>query len=222
MSRMRMNDSDRLLDLVSQTKFVHILGAGLNSERPAHSAVNDLSERGWNPIPIHPKDAGASISGYPIRPMIEDGIEPEIVVLFLAPERAREAVRKLLLRNHETPPLIWFQLGAEDGISEDWLQDAGWHFIKDDCIVRFVQRHDLVREPQVIPWFKQVQSDDDSGCSVWSVHEWKENSEKANTELEWIGDMRDLENSYSSIPNYIRGLRNEDESLEECARRLAN
>ena len=219
---MRVHDSNQLINLVLQTEFVHILGAGLNSEKPANSAVKDLSERGWNPIPIHPKDAGASISGYPIRPMIEDGIGPEIVVLFLAPERAREAIRKLLIRNYEFPPLIWFQLGAEDGISEDWLQDAGWKFVKDDCMVRFVQRHDLIREPQVIPWFKQVQSDDDSGCSVWSIHEWKENSEKAKTELEWIGDLRDLENSYSSIPNYIRGLRNEDESLEECARRLAN
>ncbi len=103
---MRVHDSNQLINLVSETKFVHILGAGLNSEKPANSAVKDLSERGWNPIPIHPKDAGASISGYPIRPMIEDGIGPEIVVLFLAPERAREAVRKLLLRNHETPPLI--------------------------------------------------------------------------------------------------------------------
>ena len=217
-----MHDSNQLINLVSETKFVHILGAGLNSEKPANSAVKDLSERGWNPIPIHPKDAGASISGYPIRPMIEDGIGPEIVVLFLAPERAREAVRKLLLRNHETPPLIWFQLGAEDDISEDWLQDAGWNFVKDDCIVRFVQRHDLVREPQVIPWFKQVQSDDDSVCSVWSDHEWQKNSEKSKTELEWIGDLRDLENSNSSIPNYIRGLRNDGESLEECARRLVN
>ena len=166
-----MHDSNQLINLVSETKFVHILGAGLNSEKPANSAVKDLSERGWNPIPIHPKDAGASISGYPIRPMIEDGIGPEIVVLFLAPKRAREAIRKLLIRNYESPPLIWFQLGAEDDLSEDWLQNAGWKFVKDDCIVRFVQRHDLVREPQVIPWFKQVQSDDESGCSVWSVHE---------------------------------------------------
>ena len=219
---MRVYDSEQLINLVLKSKFVHILGAGLNLEKPANSAVYDLSERGWNPIPIHPKDAGASISGYPIRPMIEDGIEPDIVVLFLAPERAREAVRKLLLRNYESPPLIWFQLGAEDGLSEDWLQDAGWKFGKDDCIVRFVQRHDLVREPQVIPWFKQVQSNDGSGCSAWSVHEWQENFEKSKTELEWIGDLRDLENSIASIPNYIRSLRNEGESLEECARRLAN
>ena len=219
---MRVYDSERLINLVLKSKFVHILGAGLNPEKPANSAVYDLSERGWNPIPIHPKDAGASISGYPIRPMIEDGIRPEIVVLFLAPERAREAIRKLLIRHYDSPPLIWFHWGAEDGISEDWLQNAGWNFVKDDCIVRFVQRHDLVREPQVIPWFKPVQRDDDSGCSVWSFHEWQENSEKSKTELEWIGDLRDLENSNSSIPTYIRGLRNEGESLEECARRLAN
>ena len=108
-----MHDSNQLINLVSETKFVHILGAGLNSEKPANSAVKDLSERGWNPIPIHPKDAGASISGYPIRPMIEDGIGPEIVVLFLAPKRAREAIRKLLIRNYESPPLIWFQLGQK-------------------------------------------------------------------------------------------------------------
>ena len=219
---MRVYDSEQLINLVLETKFVHILGAGLNSEKPANSAVKDLSERGWNPIPIHPKDAGANISGYPIRPMIEDGIGPEIVVLFLAPERAREAITKLLIRNYEFPPLIWFQLGAEDDISEGWLQDAGWKYVKDDCIVRFVQRHDLVREPQVIPWFKQVQSDDDSGCSIWSVHEWQESCEKVKTELEWIGDLRDLESSIVSIPTYIRGLRNEGESLEECARRLAN
>ena len=54
------------------------------------------------------------------------------------------------------------------------------------------------------------------------MHEFQEDSEKSETELEWIGDLRDLEFSKSSIPNYIRSLRDEGESLEECARRLAN
>ena len=93
--------------------------------------------------------------------------------------------------------------------------------MKDDCIIRFLNRHELVNEHIAIPWFRQVQDDDDSGCSVWSVHEFKEDCDKPLTELEWVGDLRDLEKSRLSIPNYIRGLRNEDESLEECARRLA-
>ena len=106
---MGIRDSGRLRELISQTKFVHILGAGMNSEKPANTAVSDLSERGWNPIPIHPRDAGASIGGYPIRPGIEDGVIPEVVVLFLAPERAREAVKRLLVTNYDSPALVWFQ-----------------------------------------------------------------------------------------------------------------
>ena len=219
---MKISDSEQLKELVSQTKFVHILGAGMNSEKPANTAVSDLSERGWNPIPIHPRDAGASIAGYPIRSRIEDGVLPEVVVLFLAPERGREAVKRLLVTNYDSPALVWFQHGSEDTVAEGWLGDAGWNYVKDDCIVRFVQRHDLNRESVEIPWFKQVQSDDGSGCSVWSVHEFREDSGKSPTELEWIGDLRDLEFSKSSIPNYIRSLRNDKESLEECARRLAN
>ena len=219
---MRMSDSEQLRELISQTKFVHVLGAGMNTEKPANTAISDLSERGWNPVPIHPRDAGASIVGFPIRPRIEDGVFPEVVVLFLAPERAREAVKRLLVTNYDYPALVWFQHGAEDTTAEGWLEEAGWNYVKEDCIVRFVQRQDLSRESEEIPWFKQVQSDDGSGCSVWSVHEFREDAEKSSTELEWIGDLRDLELSKSSIPNYIRSLRNEGESLEECARRLAN
>ena len=33
--------------ILSNTDVIHIYGAGLNSERPAHSAVGELSERGW-------------------------------------------------------------------------------------------------------------------------------------------------------------------------------
>ena len=106
---MRMSDSGQLEELVSQTKFLHILGAGMNSEKPANTAISDLSERGWNPIPVHPGDAGASIGGYPIRPGIEDGVIPDVVVLFLAPERAREAVKRLLVTNYDSPALVWFQ-----------------------------------------------------------------------------------------------------------------
>ena len=219
---MELSDGKKLIERVTGADFVHIIGAGLNTERPAHSAVRDLSKRGWNPIPVHPRDAGGSVSGYPIRSSIEGGTTVEIVVLFLAPVRARETVKKLLIFNPVISPLVWFQEGAEDEVAENWLNDSGWDFVKQDCIIRFLQRHDLGSEPLVIPWFRQVQSVDDSGCSVWSVHEFREDCEKPSTELEWVGDLRDLENSNASIPSYIRSLKKEGEGLEECARRLVN
>ena len=106
------------------SRSIHIVGAGLNKERTAHTAVGELSQRGWRVVPIHPRDAGATISGIPIRPNIEKDVELEVLVLFLAPERARNEVKKLLLRELETPPIVWFQPGAEDETAISWLNDA--------------------------------------------------------------------------------------------------
>ena len=100
---------------VTNCSTIHIYGAGLNDERPAHTAIGELSDLGWACAPIHPRDAGGTISGFPIRPSLDDGIVPEIVVLFLAPQRAQAVVRDLIVRlGHENFPLIWFQRGAED------------------------------------------------------------------------------------------------------------
>ena len=40
-----MRDSEGLKELVSGAKFVHVLGAGINPEKPANTAISDLSER---------------------------------------------------------------------------------------------------------------------------------------------------------------------------------
>jgi predicted CoA-binding protein len=201
---------------------IHILGAGLNKERNAHKAVGELSKKGWRSVPVHPRDAGATISGTPIRYEIERDVELDVVVLFLAPERARNAVRNLLLREIENPPLIWFQPGAEDETTISWLNDAGWDFVYNDCIVKYVERNNLRRTISQFPWFRQVQDKDDSGCSIWTVHEASDDVDLPNTKLEWVGGLVDLLLSSNVIPKYIRSLVNENESLEECARRLAS
>ena len=59
-------------------------------------------------------------------------------------------------------------------MSENWLHDAGWHFVKLDCIVRFMQRNNMTREPIQSPWFRQVRDEDNTGCSTWTVHEYRE------------------------------------------------
>ena len=217
-----MLDEESLVSVISGINSMHIIGAGLNRERTAHTAVVEISQRGWRVVPVHPRDAGATVSGSPIRSKLEDGIELELVVLFLAPERAREVVKKLLLKNLHHPPLIWYQPGAEDEIAINWLKEAGWITVYDNCLVKFAERRKLNRTPSLVPWFRQIQDTDDSGCSIWSVHEADEDSKLPKTTIEWIGDLIDLKSSKHTVPKYIRSLREGQESLEDCARRLAN
>jgi predicted CoA-binding protein len=215
-------DEESLVSAISDINSVHIIGAGLNKERTAHTAVGEISQRGWRVVPVHPRDAGATVSGSPIRSELEDGIELELVVLFLAPERAQKVVKKLLLKNLHHPPLIWYQPGAEDETSINWLEEAGWKVVYNDCIVRFLERNNMVISKIPLPWFRQVIDSDESGCSIWTVHEFGESSDLPVSKVEWVGDLLELEQSNHIIPRYIRGLVNENEDLENCARRLAN
>ncbi len=217
-----MLDEESLVPAISDINSVHIIGAGLNKERTAHTAVGEISQRGWRVVPVHPRDAGATVSGSPIRSELEDGIELELVVLFLAPERAQKVVKKLLLKNLHHPPLIWYQPGAEDETSINWLEEAGWKVVYNDCIVRFLERNNMVISKIPLPWFRQVIDSDESGCSIWTVHEFGESSDLPVSKVEWVGDLLELEQSNHIIPKYIRGLVNENEDLENCARRLAN
>lgn len=223
---MRLSDSPVLSDVITSSKVIHIYGAGLNQNRPAHTAVKDLSDRGWAVAPIHPKDGGATIDGFPIRPGLDNGITPEIVVLFLAPQRARDVVRNLIIRmDKDNFPLIWFQLGAEDDEAIEALDEMGVNYVFDDCLVRYCNRHDLICSNSILPqkWCLQTASEDGDGCSIWSVYSTDSvNLDRPNKALEWVGSIDDLANSEHSIPRYIRSLAEKNEDLYSLSLRLSN
>jgi predicted CoA-binding protein len=223
---MRLSDSPVLSNVITSSKVVHIYGAGLNQNRPAHTAVKDLSDRGWAVAPIHPKDGGATIDGFPIRPGLDNGITPEIVVLFLAPQRARDVVRNLIIRmDKDNFPLIWFQLGAEDDEAIEALDEMGVNYVFDDCLVRYCNRHDLICSNSILPqkWCLQTASEDGDGCSIWSVYSTDSvNLDRPNKALEWVGSIDDLANSKHSIPRYIRSLAEKNEDLYSLSLRLSN
>ena len=209
---------------VTNCSTIHIYGAGLNHERPAHTAVGELSDLGWACAPIHPRDAGGTISGFPIRPSLDDGIVPEIVVLFLAPQRAQAVVRDLIVRlGHENFPLIWFQRGAEDERSIEALDAMNAPYVANDCIVEYTGRTGLTCTHSILPKYFCLKPayEDFDGCSVWTTHSSHDAHLSRPTHgLEWIGSLDDLTCSNHTIPRYIRSLRNESETLSELAQRL--
>lgn len=223
---MRLKGELALSSLVIDSSVIHIFGAGLNKERPAHTAVKELSDRGWAIAPIHPKDGGATIDGFPIRPELDQGVIPEIVVLFLAPERARSVVRNLIIRlEKEDFPLVWFQLGAEDDQAIAALEEMGANYVFGDCLVRYCNRHGIICGDSILPqnWCLQTASEEGDGCSVWSIHSTDSAEVGLPLEaLEWVGSLDELANSENTIPRYIRSLQDEYETLLSLAKRLAN
>ena len=95
--------------------------------------------------------------------------------------------------------------------------------IRDSCIVEYITRNNMQRSPQAedYPWFRQISDEDGSGCSVWQAFEPLQDGSKFNTDLEWVGDLNDLEHSEHTIARYIRSLSLPDEQLVDTATRLS-
>jgi predicted CoA-binding protein len=200
---------------------VHVLGAGLRSDRPAHQAFHDAGHLGYRMVPVHPKDAGNTLLGRPIRSQPWQSSEPELFILFLSPDRVLASLRQWLLQGRSIP-FIWLQPGAEREDVIEFLDAAEIPYSKGRCWVVTVTEANLVclNPKDDIPWFLQTMAQDGSECSLWR----RFNSGASHTldePLEWVGDLYDLEGSDETIARYIRSLRQENETLEQAATRLS-
>ena len=211
-------DGDTWLQTV---RSVHIIGAGLRSDRPAHRAFHDAGDMGYRMIPVHPRDAGNTILGRPVRSHPWQNEEPELFVLFLSPDRVFSSLREWLLEGRKIP-FIWLQPGAEREDVLEFLENAGIRYSVGRCWVVTVTEGDLrCNQPlDAVPWFLQTVAQDGSECSLWRAFE--SGYDHARDEpLEWVGDLYDLEDSDETIARYVRSLRQENETLLDAAYRLS-
>ena len=203
---------------------IHVLGAGLKTERPANRLFHDIGELGWRLVPVHPRDAGNALLGRPVRAELAQSSAPELVVFFLSPKASMSALLQLIRTTPRSGmPLLWFQPGAVDDGLMEVLEGSGYGFVTETCIVRFIQGRELTpREPSPVgAWYKQVLSAK-TNCSMWTVHQPEGPSEPPSPDaLEWCGDLHDLEYSNHIVPRYIRSLGRPGETLTELGKRLA-
>ena len=211
-------DGDTWLQTV---RSVHIIGAGLRSDRPAHRAFHDAGDMGYRMIPVHPRDAGNTILGRPVRPHPWQNEEPELFVLFLSPDRVFASLREWLLEGRKIP-FIWLQPGAEREDVLEFLENAGIRYSVGRCWVVTVTEGDLrCNQPlDAVPWFLQTVAQDGSECSLWRAFESGLDHTR-DEPLEWVGDLYDLEDSDETIARYVRSLRQENETLLDAAYRLS-
>ena len=209
------------ISFLRQVRSVHIIGAGLNQDRPAHRAFHDMRGRGYRMVPVHPRDAGSTIEGFPIVPHPWASEEPEMFVIFLSPERTLGLLRKWLLAGRAIP-YIWLQPGAESDDAIQLLGEAGIPHSSGLCWVVTSLQNDISCDNPLprLPWVLQTTSTAGDKCSVWRYFPpGSDNS--LDGPLEWVGDIIDLETSNEQIPRYVRSLMEDGETLVETAQRLA-
>ena len=213
-----MSDDEWLQSIQS----VHIFGAGLRIDRPAHQAFHDAGHLGYRMIPIHPKDAGNTLLGRPIRNNPWQSLEPELFVMFLSPDRVLASLRQWLFEDR-TIPHIWLQPGAERSDVLEFLDAANIPHSHGRCWVITVNEGNLActSPAESVAWFLQTMAQDGSECSLWRAFS-SGTDHTLDEPLEWVGDLYDLQGSDETIARYIRSLRRDGESLNEAAHRLAN
>ncbi len=209
------------ISFLRHTRSVHVLGAGLNQDRPAHKAFQDMKGRGYRMVPVHPRDAGNTIHGLPIVPHPWASDKPELFVMFLSPDRTLGLLRKWLLTERQIP-FVWLQPGAESEDVEDFLRETGVPHSIGKCWVVTSLENDICCENPIpnLPWVLQTTSTEGDECSVWRY--FTPGTDYTLEEpLEWVGDLMDLEYSNEKIPTYIRSLVDDGETLVEAAQRLS-
>ena len=206
---------------LSQVKTVHIFGAGLSQDKPAHQAFHDAGDKGFRMVPIHPKDAGSSILGRPILPHPWASPDPELFVFFLSSQTILPALRRWLIEGRNIP-LIWLQPGAESPELEEFLLDSGIKYSVGRCWVVTIndQKLSCTNPLPEQSWCLQITSTDGSDCSTWQ-HFPVGSDYVRDAPLEWVGDLIDLQLSNEIIPRYIRSLVNDGETLEDASIRLS-
>ena len=208
-------------DWLRDVQTVHIIGAGINSESPAHQAFLDAGDKGFRMVPVHTRDAGSSILGRPIRPNAWTTENPELIVFFLSPNSVYLELRKWLIEGRNIP-FIWLQPGAESPELEHLLSDLGIDHSTGRCWVVTVNQENLscANPLPEQSWCLQTTSLDGSNCSIWQ-HFPVGSDHIRNAPLEWVGDLMDLEHSNELIPRYIRSLAYDGETLEDVSARLS-
>tara|TARA_B100001175_G_scaffold178421_1_gene151593 strand:- start:709 stop:1350 length:642 start_codon:yes stop_codon:yes gene_type:complete len=206
---------------LSAIRTVHVIGAGLNEDRPANRSFHDMRERGYRMVPVHPRDAGSSILGRPIMPHPWSSGDPEMFVLFLSPQIVLKEVRKWVIASRNIP-FLWLQPGAESEEVRELLDSAGLDYSAGKCWVTTSKGEGIECDDPIpsLPWLLQTTSKDGDECSVWRY--FPPGTENVlDAPLEWVGDLLDLETSLEAVPRYIRTLVREGETLEETAIRLS-
>lgn len=126
---MPINDEEGLRDLLTETKTIALVGASTNPDRPSHSVMAYMIDRGYKVIPVNPFEK--EILGQKVYPSLKDIPEPvDMVDIFRKAEDAGAICDEAISIGAKS---VWLQLKVIDHAAAKRCEDAGLKVVMDRC-----------------------------------------------------------------------------------------
>lgn len=126
---MPINDEQGLHDLLTETKTIALVGASTNKDRPSHSVMAYMLDRGYKVIPVNPFEK--EILGQKVYPTLKDIPEPvDMVDIFRKAEDAGAICDEAISIGAKS---VWLQLKVIDHAAAKRCEDAGLKVVMDRC-----------------------------------------------------------------------------------------
>jgi predicted CoA-binding protein len=126
------NTDDTIIDILTTTRRIALVGASAKSWRPSNDVMRFLLDRGYDVTPVNPGLAGQTIHGRTVVASLADAAPLEMVDVFRASMHVGPLVDRAIELGART---IWMQLGVIDQDAAHKARAAGLKVVMDRCPV---------------------------------------------------------------------------------------
>ncbi len=124
-------DDATLLDLLTRTRTIAVVGASAKPDRPSHEVTEYLIDKGYDVYPVNPGLAGSTLLGRTVYGDLRAVPVPlDLVDIFRRSEEVGPIVDDAILLGAKA---IWMQLGVRDDEAAARAEAAGLTVIMDRC-----------------------------------------------------------------------------------------
>ena len=125
-----MNDQ-KIIDVLTTTKTIALVGASDNKNRPVYEVMEYLLSQGYQVVPVSPKLAGQTLLGQTVYAELKDIPQPiDMVDVFRNAEAAWGIAQEAIAIGAKT---LWMQLGVINDQAAVLADEAGLTVIMDHC-----------------------------------------------------------------------------------------
>lgn len=121
----------KLVDILTNIKFIALVGASDNVERPSYKVMQYLINQGYNVTPVSPKLAGKKLLGQKVYAQLADIPYPiDMVDVFRNSAAALEVTQQAIAIDAK---VLWLQLGVINEEAKKIAERAGLAVVMNAC-----------------------------------------------------------------------------------------